>query len=153
MVDFLNDDEFDYLLKKARADTASQRQPEAPTLIGRGQAPEPEDPDDPYLRFLEAIKNGQHPDYCTLVWDGDKFLIEFTIPLQKHPNEDIQVIRNRAHRYFRRYTQTEQKIVSFNLVCKDNKLYHALIRVRPEAAGVLKMGTTRLRDLARDPRL
>jgi hypothetical protein len=153
------------LARRTIAETPSARTqaPEAPTLIGRvngyqaartrAELLENLPQNSNYEWFLDIVQNRRHPDNCRIIWDGEQPLIQFVVQFQKNDKEDSATVSKRAWRYFRRYSTYEQKIVRFELVYSDKgRLKHALVSVRPEAAGLVRFGTTRLRELAEDPK-
>lgn len=154
-------------IEQTRVEATRNRQPEAPTLIGRqpvtsghqvarttrAELLENLPQNSNYEWFLDIVQNRRHPDNCRIIWDGEQPLIQFVVQFQKNDKEDSATVSKRAWRYFRRYSTYEQKIVRFELVYSNKgRLSHALVSVRPEAAGLVRFGTTRLRELAEDPR-
>ncbi len=109
-----------------------------------------------YDKFLGTILHCEHPRYCELVWDGTVFQIVLTKHFQKAPDRaDLagpppggEVIRQGAWRYFKQFDTAERAMMSFRVVIKDWLPVNAVVTVRPEAAGVLRLSTARLRQLA-----
>lgn len=107
-----------------------------------------------YDKFLGALTQGNHPRFCELIWDGEVFSVVITVHFQKAPDREVgelprggDEVRRRAWNYFKRFDRAEQKLMQFRVMIKDWLPVHAVVTMRPEAAGVLRLGTARLREL------
>jgi hypothetical protein len=115
--------------------------------------PESDAPPSNYDKFLSVLLSGEHPRFCELVWDGQVFLVVLTVHFQKPPERDIEQppsggpIQRRAWHYFRQFDPAEQAMMSFRVVVKDWLPVHAIVTVRPDVAGVVRLGTARLKEL------
>jgi hypothetical protein len=105
-----------------------------------------------YDKFLEAILKGKHPPFCELIWTGEAYYITLQIHFQKAPERvkppgpEGQVFRQDAWRRFKRVKPAEQKMIWIRVFIRDGLPVTAEISTRPEATGVLRMGTEQLME-------
>lgn len=105
-----------------------------------------------YDKFLEALLKGKHPPFCELVWNGEAYYITLQIHFQKAPEAikppgpEGEVYRRDAWRRFKRVKPAEQKMLHIRVTIKNGLPVNAEVSTRPEAAGVLRLGTAQLLD-------
>lgn len=111
----------------------------------------PESPSN-YEMFLEALLQGKHPPFCELVWNGEAFHIVLQLHFQKAPEiarivgQEGQVYRREAWKRFRKVNPTYQKMMQIRVIIKNWLPVTAEVAVRPEAAGLFRLGTSQLLD-------
>lgn len=111
----------------------------------------PEPPSN-YEMFLEALLKGKHPPFCELVWNGEAFHIVLQLHFQKAPEiaramgQDGQVYRREAWNRFRRAKPDQQRMMHIRVTIKNGLPVTAEVAVRPEAAGIFRLGTAQLLD-------
>lgn len=110
------------------------------------------EPPSNYEMFLEALLKGKHPPFCELVWNGEAFHIVLQLHFQKAPEiarvlgQDGQVYRREAWNRFRRARPDQQKMMQIRVTIKNWLPVTAEVAVRPEAAGLFRLGTSQLLD-------
>ena len=123
--------------------------------IRHKQHPHPPDLDGErtnYERFLETLLKGKHPPFCELVWNGEAYHITLLIHFQKSPEmskpppPETLIYRQEAYRRFKKIGPAEQHMVSIRVTIKNWLPVTAELTIRPEAAGVLRLGTAQLLD-------
>lgn len=111
-------------------------------------APNDGQPVDAYDKFLEVLLSGRHPSHAHLTWNGDVCQISFSQKFRQYSDEPTARVRRRAHRYFAQFQPDERRLMDFDVKIEGDVPVYAIIKVRPEAMGVLRLGTARLRELA-----
>ncbi|MBE7473174.1 MAG: hypothetical protein DPW09_33365 [Anaerolineae bacterium] len=130
-------DEFETLLNEI----SSRRAQQSP-------GPEPTN----YEKFLEAILRGKHPPYCELIWNGEAFHIVLQLHFQKAPqiapmlSQDSQVYRREAYNRFRKVSPAHQPMMHIRVTVKNWLPITAEVTVKPEAAGIFRLGTAQLNE-------
>jgi hypothetical protein len=105
-----------------------------------------------YEKFLEALLKGKHPPFCELVWNGEAFHIVLQLHFQKAPQiasamgQEGQVYRREAWNRFRRVGPAHQPMMHIRVTIKNWLPVTAEVTVRPEAAGIFRLGTTQLAE-------
>lgn len=105
--------------------------------------------DENWQAFLSALKNPK-PAYGSVTWDGQSKQISLTIQFARSGvQEDPEVIRERARRYFSLMAPEERAILEIEVHKRDGVPIWATIRPRSGAA--VRLNTTRLRQLGQIP--
>lgn len=159
MVDFVDNDEFNQMLDKARSDIQAARRalPEAPTTIRRSnghQAPQSSGPEDSqdsggYDKFLEILYSGNYPEWSELTYDEDEGpRIHLQLKLDGKQGESAHSARIRTWQFFRRFKTLDRKLFRVSIKTKElGKPTIATISTRPGAITLVQHVTERLRAL------
>jgi hypothetical protein len=98
---------------------------------------------DGFEALLTRIRDGNHPDYGTLSWDGQTRQVTVTIQFDGNGIEDKAMLRQRALRYLASLTAEERATIDMEITFREGKPVKAVLR---GATGDLS--PERLRELA-----
>lgn len=98
-----------------------------------------------FREFVERIRQGNHPDYGTLVWDGETQQLSVTVVFEMHHQEPLEVVRARALKFFEQLQPHEWLVFQIVLSFRAGRPVRAYLKPRTSA---VKIGTSRLRELA-----
>ncbi len=99
-----------------------------------------------YERFLEALRQGEHPPFCELVWDGAAFYIVLQLHFQKTGETSRSAaangpaVRREAWRYFSRIEPEQRRLLHIRVAIKHGLPVTAEVVIHPEAAGLFQSG-------------
>jgi hypothetical protein len=98
---------------------------------------------DEFEKFLDRLRNKNHPQYGTISWNGRTREITVTIQFDGNGVEDDATIRQRALRYLESLTREEREIINLDVSLREGKPVKAILR-----AGTGDLSIERLRELA-----
>lgn len=100
---------------------------------------------DPFEQLLERIRAAEHPDYCTLSYDGERRVVSANIKFEPAANKaDPEEIRQRALRYLTGLTPEERAVLDIDIQM------HNGVPVRAVLKGLTKdLPIERLQELER----
>lgn len=106
-----------------------------------------------YELFLEALRQGNYPPFCELVWTGEVFYIILQLHFQKAaarvrpPGQEGDLYRREAWNRFRRVKADQQPLLHIRVTVKNWLPVTAEVSIKPEAAGVFHAETSHLYEL------
>jgi hypothetical protein len=83
---------------------------------------------DEFEALLARIRDGKHPNYGTLSWDGQRRLITVTVQFDGNGVEDKAVLRQRALRYLASLTKEERETIDMEITFRDGLPVKAVFR-------------------------
>ena len=97
---------------------------------------------DEFELLLARIREGRHPDYGTLVWNGEQRAFSITVVFECEDEAD-EVVRERAVRYLESLTKEERRLVNIDVAFREGRPVRATLRT---GTGILS--SERLRELS-----
>jgi hypothetical protein len=83
---------------------------------------------DEFEAFLARIRDGKHPEFGTLSWDGQRRQITVTVQFDANGVEDKARSRQQALRYLASLTQEERETIDMEITFREGRPVKAVLR-------------------------